>query len=193
VRCSVCGCDLEGRTFVVCPECGAKAPAPSGFLRVVSIVEDAFISVIIISMVVLVLVQILLRNFLATGVSGGSEMVRHMVLWVAFIGAIIAARERKHIKIDLFQRIFHTGVIRSLSECLAELFTTAICGLLLYASINFVINDMTSETVIPFLSLSIPVWYFEVIIPIGYMAVMIRYVVYTILSCVRVFQGGVQP
>lgn len=192
MRCPVCGCDLEGRAVETCPECGGAVPQPGPFIRAVSLVEDTAISVILIGMVVLVLAQIVLRNFFATGVAGGSEMVRHMVLWVAFLGAGIAARERKHIKIDLFQRIFHTGRLRSFSEFIAELFTTAICGILLYASIQFVINDYTSETVIPFLSLIIPIWTLELVIPIGYAAVTLRYAVYTVQSLLKFVKGGEQ-
>jgi TRAP-type C4-dicarboxylate transport system permease small subunit len=192
VRCPVCGCDFEGRAVEACPECGGKPPSSGVFLKAISIVEDTVISTILIGMVLLVLTQILLRNFYATGVSGGAEMVRHMVLWVAFLGAGIAARERKHIKIDIFQRIFHTGVLRNLSEFMAELFTTGICSILLYASIQFVINDYTSETIIPFLSLCIPIWILELIIPIGYAAVTLRYAAYTIQSLLKVVKRGAQ-
>jgi TRAP-type C4-dicarboxylate transport system permease small subunit len=190
MRCPHCGCDFEGRAVEACPECGGRAPAPGVFLKTVTIVEDTVISLILVGMVILVLAQIVLRNFYATGVAGGAEMVRHMVLWIAFLGAGIAARERKHIKIDLFQRIFHTGRLRSLSEFIAELFTTAICGILLYASIQFVINDRTSETIVPFLSLSIPVWTLEVVIPIGYAAVTLRYIAYTFESLLKFVKGG---
>ena len=190
MRCPVCGCDFEGRALEACPECGGVVTPPGPFLKAVSFVEDAAISVILIGMVLLVLVQILLRNFMATGIAGGSEMVRHMVLWVAFLGAGIAARERKHIKIDLFQRIFRTGVLRNLSELVAELFTTAVCGVLLYASIQFVLNDRTSETLIPFFSVMIPVWMLEVVIPIGYLAVTLRYAAYTGQSALRILKPG---
>jgi TRAP-type C4-dicarboxylate transport system permease small subunit len=185
----MCGCDFEGRALDACPECGAVY-RPGIFLKSVSLVEDTVISVILIGMVTLVLAQIVLRNFYATGVAGGAEMVRHMVLWVAFLGAGIAARERKHIKIDLFQRIFHTGRLRSLSEFIGEIFTTAVCGILLYASVQFVINDRTSETVIPFLTLIVPIWTLEVIIPIGYAAVTLRYAVYAGVSLLKFVKGG---
>jgi TRAP-type C4-dicarboxylate transport system permease small subunit len=181
----VCGCDFEGRSLVACPECGGEVREAGPFVKALTWVEDGVISFSLVGMVLLVLVQIVLRNFYATGIMGGSEMVRHLVLWVAFLGAGIAARERKHIKIDLVQRIFGIGLTRRLADVITDLFTTAICGVLLYASIQFVITDFTSDTVIPFFSWSIPVWIMELVIPLGYAAVTLRYAWYTVESFMK--------
>jgi len=170
---------------MTCPECGGRIGEAGPFVKALTWVEDGVISLILVGMVLLVLAQIVLRNFYATGIMGGAEMVRHLVLWVAFLGAGIAARERKHIKIDLVQRIFRTGLTRRLSDVITDLFTTAVCGVLLYASVQFVITDCSSETVIPFFSWSIPVWILELVIPIGYAAVTLRYSLYSFESLKR--------
>jgi C4-dicarboxylate transporter, DctQ subunit len=94
------------------------------------------------------------------------------VLWVAFLGAGIAAREGKNIRIDVAQRFFPPGG-RDFTEIITGLFTTVVCGILFYASIQFVRSDYSIGTRIAFLN--IPVWIFEVIIPVGYCAVMLRY------------------
>jgi TRAP-type C4-dicarboxylate transport system permease small subunit len=147
--------------------------------------EDALISVMLCSMIALVLVQIGLRNFYSSGITGGGEMVRHLVLWVAFLGAGIAAREGKNIRIDVAQRFFPAGG-RDITELVTSLFTTAICGIMFYAAIQFVRSDYSIGTRIAFFN--IPVWIFEVIIPVGYCAVMLRYaatVKHSIMSLLR--------
>lgn len=172
MRCPLCGYDFTGNKTVTCPECGGSIVVPSRLLRAIALVEDAVISVMLCSMVLLVLVQIGLRNFYATGIPGGPEMVRHLVLWVAFLGAGIAAREGKNIRIDVVYRVLPWG-LKNFTEILTGLFTMVVCGILLYASIQFVRNDYSLGTTIAFFNL--PVWMFEVVIPLGYGAVMLRY------------------
>jgi TRAP-type transport system small permease protein len=181
MRCPLCGCDIGEKALGTCPECGGVINTPSRLLRSIAFVEDAVISVLLCSMVLLVLAQIGLRNFYATGISGGPEMVRHLVLWVAFLGAGIAARERKNIRIDVVYRVLPPG-LKNFTEILTGLFTMAVCGILLFASIQFVRNDYSLGTRIAFYNL--PVWIFEVVIPIGYGAVTLRY----LARCVQTFK-----
>jgi C4-dicarboxylate transporter DctQ subunit len=91
---------------------------------------------------------------------------------LAFLGAAIAAREGKHIKIDIAQRIL-PSVPKNFVEFFTGLFTTTICGFLLYASVQFIRADYGLGTTIPFCNL--PVWILQLIIPLGYCAVTIRY------------------
>lgn len=184
--CNHCGCDITGGMTETCPECGGRVSPPRGLFRVISWVEDAAISFMLLSMILIVLVQIFLRNFYSTGVSGGAEIVRHLVLWVAFLGAGIAARERKHIKIDIAQRMLSYR-LRHLSEVVTDLFATVVCGILLYASIQFVISDYGTGTTIAFFDL--PIWMLELVIPLGYLAVTVRYSLYTLESLVKLVKG----
>lgn len=183
MRCSSCGRDIPGM-LEVCPECGGEVKRQNVLLKVIGIVEDSLISFILLSMIVLVLIQIFLRNFYSTGISGGAEIVRHLVLWVAFIGAAIAAREKKHIKIDIAQRMLPFR-LRCLAEVLTDLFTIIICGILLYASIQFVRSDYEVATTIPFFD--IPIWILELVIPLGYGAVMLRYFTNCLQSLGKLF------
>ena len=92
-------------------------------------------------------------------------IVRHMVLWIAFIGAGLAAREGKHIRIDIAYRILPDGMKR-FAEVVTSLFTTVMCGILLYASIIFIQVDYSTGTSILFYNVHLPVWTLEVVIPI---------------------------
>jgi TRAP-type C4-dicarboxylate transport system permease small subunit len=192
VKCPVCECDIPGEAPEACPRCGESLKAPDPLFRVLALIEDGVISVMLISMVVLVLVQIGLRNVCSTGVSGGAEMVRHLVLWVAFLGAGIAAREKKHIKIDIAQRVLPL-TMKNLAEVVTGLFTVAVCGILLYASVEFVRSDYTTGSEIVFMGLGIPIWILEVIIPAGYAAVTLRYGSYCANSFLKLLRGGGQP
>ena len=41
--------------------------------------------------------ELVLRTLLNTGIPGSFGYVQHLTLWVAFLGAMIASRERRHI------------------------------------------------------------------------------------------------
>ncbi|HVN72095.1 MAG TPA: TRAP transporter small permease subunit [Desulfomonilia bacterium] len=186
MRCPLCGSDIDGNTCVTCPECGAAISGSIRLFSAIALVEDAVISFMLLSMILLVLVQIVLRNFYAAGISGGAEMVRHLLLWVAFLGAAIAAREGKHIKIDIAQRILPPRP-KNFVEILTGLFTTIVCALLLYASIRFIRADYGLGTTIPFFNLRI--WILELVIPLGYGAVTLRYALRSTQAFLKLVKG----
>lgn len=181
MRCPACGALGSERAPEKCPSCGYPMGRPYSLFKVIAWVEDAAVSFLLCVMVLLVLVQIGLRDVFSTGIAGGSEMVRHMVLWIAFIGAGLAAREGKHIRIDVVYRLLPDGMKR-FAEFLTSLFTTAMCGILLYASIVFIQVDYATGTSILFHRVHVPVWMLEVVIPAGYCAVMLRFALRSLLS-----------
>ena len=66
--------------------------------------ETALLVLVLGFMVVFAFLQVVLRNIFDEGILWGDILLRHLVLWVGFIGASLATREQKHINIDLFSR-----------------------------------------------------------------------------------------
>lgn len=187
MRCPACGALLSDTATGRCPSCGYPMGQSYSLFRAIAWVEDAAVSFLLCIMVLLVLAQICLRDIFSTGIAGGSEMVRHMVLWIAFLGAGLAAREGKHIRIDIAYRVLPHGMKR-FAEVVTSLFTTVICGILLYASVIFIRVDYSTGTAILFYKTHIPVWTLEVVIPVGYCAVMLRFALRCMLSCRALFR-----
>ena len=52
------------------------------------------------------LIQVVARNFFDTGFPPLDIISRHLVLYVAFLGAAIITHDQKHIKIDFLQHFF---------------------------------------------------------------------------------------
>jgi TRAP-type C4-dicarboxylate transport system permease small subunit len=71
---------------------------------VIEQLEQILLVILLSSMILIAFLQIVLRNFFATGLSWGDPLVRNLVLWIGFIGATLATREGKHINIDLVSR-----------------------------------------------------------------------------------------
>jgi TRAP-type C4-dicarboxylate transport system permease small subunit len=173
VDCPFCGAKTDS-VGEPCPKCKGGGETQGRLSRAIGRIEEVTVSILLGAMIFLVLIQIVLRNIFSTGITGGAEMVRHLVLWIAFLGAAMAARDAKHIRIDVALRIL-TPRWRMFAEALTGLFTALVCGILMYAAIQFNIMDYHSGTVIAFFETR--VWLLELIIPIGYFIVMIWFAV----------------
>ncbi len=171
MRCRKCRAHLyEGMDQ--CPECGVLSPAVLTVFDYIARIEEVLLAAALSTMVLLVLIQIVLRNFFSIGIMGGAEIVRHLVLWVAFLGAGLAARDGKHIKIELAQRMLpaRTRRIFSVITCL---FSVVVCAVLVYASATFVYFDYQGGGTMAFYNT--PVWILQVIIPLGYTVITLRF------------------
>jgi TRAP-type C4-dicarboxylate transport system permease small subunit len=136
-------------------------------------VENVLITVLLAFMILVAFSQIVLRNFLATGIDWGDSLVRYLVVWVAFIGAAVATREDKHLSIDVLSRWF-TGSGRKAIQTVSCLASASICGLLTLAAIKFVgIEAQMGSTVF----FKLPAWIPAMIIPITFGLMTVRFAV----------------
>ncbi len=137
----------------------------------ISRLEKFLIAALLTVMILLAFSQIVLRNFFSTGIDWGDSLVRYLVVWVGFIGAAIAVREDKHITIDILSR-WVSGAGSSITLSASHFISTVICGLLTWAAIKFIMFEaqMGGTTFI-----EIPVWVPELIIPITFGLMTLRY------------------
>ena len=149
-------------------------------------VEKALIVILLSAMVLIAFGQIVLRNAFATGISWGEPLVRYLVLWVGFIGAALATREGKHITIELFS-VWKGGRRNRYFAALSDLCSTAICGLLTLAAVKFVVfeSQMGSDTFF-----DAPIWLPELIIPLIFAVMTIRYLMKTLAGILPISQPG---
>ena len=136
-------------------------------------IESALLVLIVSVMVLLAFTQVVLRNLFDQGILWGDIFLRHLVLWVGFIGASLATRQEKHITIDLFGRMV-SGRWKSVVQVLTNLFSAGVCLLLAYAGWNFVMEERVAGTII---FNNIPAWYFQIIIPLGFLMMTFRFLI----------------
>ena len=139
-------------------------------------------------MVLLSFLQVLLRNFFDEGILWGDTFLRHLVLWVGFIGASLATKEKKHINIDVFGRML-TGKIKFLADTVINLFASFISGYLANAAWSFVMDEKEFGTII---FNEVPAWPFQIIIPIGFALMALRFLNIAVLSLADVFKKEAQ-
>jgi C4-dicarboxylate transporter DctQ subunit len=89
----------------------------------------------------LICASILARNILHLPAHGLMELAPTVVLWLALVGATLALKQQRHIKIELLMR-FLPPPVRRLAGSLTSLFAIGLCGVLAYAGIIFVKNEI---------------------------------------------------
>lgn len=110
------------------------------------------------------------RRLFGQGVPGSVQFVQHLTLWVAFLGAMMAARGRRHLA--LATATFLPQRIRPYSSLLASGVSTAIVFSLARAASELVALDRASVATLAF---GIPQWVTEVIMPVGFAVIGIRF------------------
>lgn len=135
--------------------------------------ENILLVIIVLIMVVLSFLQVILRNVFDEGILWGDIFLRHLVLWVGFIGASLATKENKHINIDVLSRLVK-GKVRMLTDITTQFFAAFICIILIRASWTFISQEREFGTI---LFNEIPAWYFQIIIPTGFTLMFIRFVI----------------
>jgi TRAP-type C4-dicarboxylate transport system permease small subunit len=134
-------------------------------------VEQTLISIFLSVMILIALLQIVLRNLFATGLTWGDPLVRNLVLWVGFIGAAIATREGKHISIDVVSQ-WVPSRRKVFLEVIIDVSSFIICGLLTFAAVKFIRNEALMGTVT---FLGIRAWVPELILPITFGLMTLRF------------------
>jgi len=137
----------------------------------ISRVEQALIAALLAVMILMAFSQIVLRNFFSTGIAWGDALVRYLVVWVGFVGAAIAAKEDKHITIDVLSR-WITGAGQRTIQAISHFSSAVICGLLTWAGIKFIGFEAQMGGTAFF---NFPVWVPELIIPIAFGLMTLRY------------------
>ena len=143
-----------------------------GFDTALSKVEKLFLITSLTTMVVLAFVQVILRNFFSTGLIWVDELTKHLVLWIGFIAACLAAREGRHIKIDVLSGRL-SGKSKLLVEIVINFATAYICYRLLKAAWHFI--SVEREFGERAASLPLPVWGLELIFPITFILTSFRF------------------
>jgi len=141
--------------------------------------ETAALVTLLLSMIIISVLQIGLRNGLNSGILWADDYLRVVVLWLTFIGAMVASRQGgKHIAIDIIYRSLKPSIQIKVKR-LTNMITAIICFIAVYYSVGFVKMDYEySEQAFA----SVPTWVCEMIIPLGFLVIGLRYLFSSIIG-----------
>jgi TRAP-type C4-dicarboxylate transport system permease small subunit len=146
-------------------------PTLARLIKIITWTENALLIGMLALMVGLAAAQILFRNFLDMSIFGADQMLRLLVLWVAFLGAVAASREGKHIHVDAIAR-WLPNRIKPGVVALTDLFTLAVCLVLAWQALRFIQSARISDEMA---FGALPVWIAALILPLGFTLIALRY------------------
>jgi tripartite ATP-independent transporter DctM subunit len=123
-------------------------------------------------MAALVAVELAVRQVGGAGVRGALPIVQHLTLWVALLGAALAAREGKLLAIGS-SSYFPEGAVRRWAPVVAAAVGSAVAGLLAAAAWAMVRLDREAGGTV---ALGIPIWVAQLVLPVGFALLALRIV-----------------
>jgi C4-dicarboxylate transporter DctQ subunit len=139
-------------------------------------IEDILLVVLLSSMITLASTQIILRNLFDSGLVWADPLLRIMVLWLGLIGATVASRNNRHIRIDLISRFF-TKTTHLLIQAFIGLFTAWVCLVIAWYGATWVMLDYSDNMVGV---IGIPAWILEIIVPFAFALIGLRYFLFSV-------------
>ena len=146
------------------------------FRRWTSQIEGILFCVFLAAMLGLSGLQIALRNFFHGGVLWIDPLVRSLVLWVAFLGALVATSHARHLHIDVLRRLMSPRVGVPVDRIVSA--ASAVCCALLANGAFIYLRDEYRHGVSPFLH--VPSWAVQSILLWGFALLCYRFLVQAI-------------
>lgn len=130
--------------------------------------------------------QVLMRDLFGGGLSWSDVAARNMVLWVAFLGAILATRKRQHIAIDVISRFIPLAP-RNVVNIFLDAFCCVVAFYLTRAAYAFVLQERMFGSLA---FANVPMWMVQTVIPFGFAVITIEYAIGVLLDIWKVTHPG---
>ncbi len=133
------------------------------------IFENALLVLFLTVTVVLAFLQVILREFWSTGIIWADVFLRHLVLWVGFFGAALAAKESRHFSINIITKKL-PPIAQRIVQVFLHFTSAVVCYFLFHAGMSFLRDEIKYDTepLFTFMGKNVMPYYLEVIIPIGF-------------------------
>jgi len=142
------------------------------FIRAFDRIEDYTLILLLGALLAVATLQIITRNVYGKSLPWGDFAVQYLVVWAGFLGASVAAREKKHIAIDALAMALPAGW-RKWIDRITEWFSAFICAVLLYSSIKYLHYEYAEGSRVPG---TFPEWALLTIFPVSFGLMTIRFI-----------------
>lgn len=138
--------------------------------RIAHRLEDSVASVALLAMAVIPILEAVLRSTVGFGIPASTPIVQHLTLWVAFLGAALAAREDRMLAIGTAQFV-PEGRARDHVRVATSFIATMVTALLCKASIDLIVVEREAAMSI---GAGIPVWVTQLVLPVAFGVIALR-------------------
>lgn len=147
--------------------------------------ENVALVSLLTGLMVLAVGQIVLREIFNTGFVWADELVKLIVLWLAMFGAIAAARENRHIRIDLLSHLLPPKAV-VITRVIVDLFAAVVCGFIAFHTWRYMQLEIEFEEVV---LIDTPAWIAHIILPVAFALIGYRFVVGALRSVIELSLG----
>jgi C4-dicarboxylate transporter, DctM subunit len=126
-------------------------------------VENALIVAAFLAAIVLPLVDAVGRPLGGLHIPGNATYLQQLTLWLAFLGGLLAVREGKHLTLSTAEVFGEDTRARRVVQVVAMAVAAAVTAVLAYGSFQVAMADRVEGSK---LSIGVPVWVSELIMPI---------------------------
>jgi tripartite ATP-independent transporter DctM subunit len=134
--------------------------------------EGGFAALALAAMVALATGEMVSRALFDVGIPGSQPLVNHLTLWLAFLGAALAASEGQLLALAT-PTFLPEGPWRRASKVFASTVAAAVTALLFRAALEFLISEKQYGDVV---ALGIPVWVALLVMPVAFALIALRLV-----------------
>ena len=135
-------------------------------------IEPGLAALALLAMAVLPALEIGLRSALHTGIPGSIDWVRYLGLWVGFLGAMLASRDRRHLAISSGASLL-PGRLRRAAGTFAAAAAVCVASGLAWASYQMVKTELEAGTRI---AGWVPLWTVQTILPAAFAVAAARFI-----------------
>jgi len=146
--------------------------------------ENASLVLLLAGMMVLAVGQIVLRIFFSIGFVWADELIKLMVLWIALIASVAAARGSKHLRIDVLSHFVPERFAR-VPRLIVDAFAAFMCGVLAWQSYLYVQLTVEFEDTV---LVDVPASIAYGILPLAFALMTYRYVLIVLRELHELFR-----
>jgi C4-dicarboxylate transporter, DctQ subunit len=140
------------------------------------VAEGTLFTLFLVAMIVPSFLQVILRNFFHRGWIWLDPFVRTLVLWVGFLGALVATSNARHLHVDVVLRLLPATIHRTITRVLS-VFCAFVCLLLANGAYTYLREEYLYGRS-PFLG--VPAWVAQSILLWGFILLAYRFMVQAI-------------
>lgn len=152
-------------------------------VRMLDRIEEFFCGTALLATTVILFVNVVLRYVFKFSASWAEEIIKYLMIWIAFIGGSICVRKGKHVSIDFFYEFLSVKNKRLLS-ILIHIISIVFCGIMIFYGFKIIAFIKQTGQVSP--ALMIPMWIPYVAIPLGFCLMFLRFT----QDFIKIFKKG---
>ena len=152
--------------------------------------ENAALVLLLGTMIGVSVFQIINRELLgsAFAIAWADQLVKMIVLWLAMVGSIAAARDNRHIRIDLITHVL-SGPVVTWAKIIVDVFAAQVCAVIAWYSYRLVREEISwGDTIFE----NTPLWIMHAIVPLAFALISYQFVVRVIKLVHGLFLGDTE-